>query len=155
MKLSRLETPATSTEVDFYHKVARAMPAPPMVRCYDAFYSTTQRAYHLLLEDVSATHRMAFDEYPMAPRVEDVERIIDALADLHAYWWDDSRLDGEIAELPDEKSIRDYVAHHEQGLPGIIDAMGDRLSERRKSILEDVFSYHPQVMMDRARVGRN
>jgi hypothetical protein len=46
-------------EVVFYTRIAAAMPAPLVVRCYDAVYAPEAKKFHLVLEDVSASHVQA------------------------------------------------------------------------------------------------
>ena len=46
-------------EVAFYTRIAAAMPAPLVVRCYDAGYAPEAKKFHLVLEDVSASHVQA------------------------------------------------------------------------------------------------
>jgi hypothetical protein len=43
-------------EVAFYTRIAATMPEPPVVRCYDAVYAPEAKKFHLVLEDVSASH---------------------------------------------------------------------------------------------------
>src|SRR5712691_4633011 len=59
-------------EVAFYTRTAAAMPAPLVVRCYDAVYAPEAKKFHLVLEDVSASHVQA-TVWPVPP-VESTDR---------------------------------------------------------------------------------
>ena len=44
------------SEVEFYNSLAHERPGPPFIKCFDAFFPTEARGYHLLLEDLSDTY---------------------------------------------------------------------------------------------------
>ena len=71
---------AGKQEVTFYTSIADKMPYPPTVCCFDAAYNPGTGAYHLLLEDVSETHRTIHPEEPASRR--DMEQVLEALAKL-------------------------------------------------------------------------
>ena len=52
-------------EVEFYNTVAKAVPDPPVARCYDAVYSSETGKFHLVLDDLSETHFQT--EWPLPP----------------------------------------------------------------------------------------
>jgi hypothetical protein len=122
-------------EVAFYTSIATAMPDPPAVTCYHAAHDPETGAYHLLLEDVSETHGVVVEPEAPATRA-DAERMIDALAWLHACWWNDPRLEA-AGGLSDAPLIRDEWAFD---LAGFVDYMGDRLSGQRSGIYERVLA---------------
>ena len=88
---------AGAREVALYNAVAlrpdRADRLPMIVPCFDAAYDETSGDSHLLLEDVSLTHRPALtrDEQltPGAnvPAQADIARAVTVLARWHACWW--------------------------------------------------------------------
>ncbi|MBV8398299.1 MAG: hypothetical protein JOZ17_06125 [Acetobacteraceae bacterium] len=53
-------------EVLFYDTVAPATLPGPLLRCFDAGQSPQTKAWHLLLEDVTDSHRIA-TEWPLPP----------------------------------------------------------------------------------------
>jgi thiamine kinase-like enzyme len=118
-------------EVDFYRAVTGIRDLP-IIRCYDAAFEDGR--FHILMEDLQATH----DPHPpsfLPPTIANAERIVDALAQFHAFWWDSERL-GEIGEIPSEESIKQAVAEDVALLSGFADFLGDRLSDERKKLLE-------------------
>jgi hypothetical protein len=86
LKIDGPNTLAGNHEVEFYRRFASATQASATVRCFDAVYDDVPRAYHLLLEDLSTTHYSIEREAP--PTQAEADRMIDALAALHATWWD-------------------------------------------------------------------
>jgi hypothetical protein len=86
-------------EVEFYNKVAAVISTRLVPRCFEAVWDPDTKAWHLLLEDLTNSHIIAIT-WPQPPTMEQCERILHALARLHAEWWDDPpswRLPREIA----------------------------------------------------------
>jgi len=89
---AREEPPA---EIVFYRSAAREMPDPPLPRCFDAAFARASGRWHLLLEDLSATHApasgvLSFDECALA---------VDSLAQIHAHWWEHPRLGTDVGRF--------------------------------------------------------
>jgi thiamine kinase-like enzyme len=135
---------AGKQEVTFYTSIAGSMPDPPAVPCYHAAYDSESGAYHLLLEDVSETHRTVHPEEPALRR--DMEHILDALARLHAYWWNHPRLGEEIGTLPTAEWIEQDFEKLGNAFAGFVDFLGDRLSEKRRDIYEQVLARFPDAL---------
>ena len=74
----------TGREYIFYRHVAPMMRAAFTIPCYDAGHEPESGATHILLKDVSETHAACRD--PLCGG--NCEAAIDALASLHAFWWD-------------------------------------------------------------------
>ena len=66
-------------------------------RCYLAVEDTLRRRNVLLLEDLSATAE--FRTVVDAVTVAEAEAVVDALAGLHARFWNTDRFDGDLWEL--------------------------------------------------------
>jgi hypothetical protein len=86
---------AGAEEVKFYQLAAALDPPPPaLVPCYAAAYDPASGESYLLLRDLSATHAPPITRDQQVSIVEavpaerDSERVIDTLAQHHAYWWD-------------------------------------------------------------------
>ena len=127
-------------EVEFYNRIAPAMPESPAPRCYDAAFAPEAGYSHLLFEDLSATHAAPEDELP--PSLADTERLVDALAAFHAHWWQHPRLQGDITEIAED--VPGYVAGvARDGFPGFADALGDRLSAERRRLYEGILAAWP------------
>ena len=129
-------------EVLFYDTVAPATPAGPLLRCFDAGQSPQTKAWHLLLEDVTDSHRIA-TEWPLPPTEPQCRAIAGVLARFHAAWWDATQPGVPVGAEPDMAMVRDLY----QRLPGfwanLSDRLGDRLSADRRRIYERFFAAPP------------
>jgi thiamine kinase-like enzyme len=133
-------------EVEFYTRVAAAMPPQLVPRCFEAVWDP--EAWHLLLEDLSLSHDIAA-EWPLPPSVEQCERILDTIARLHAAWWDNPRLGASIEIRPDAESVNQHVQWLAAQFKVFADRLGDRLSSDRRAFYEQFLDVAP-----RASVGR-
>jgi thiamine kinase-like enzyme len=111
------------------------------------------------LEDLSDTH-FARPPSQLPPLKLHSEQIVDALARIHAYWWDDPRLGKEIGELPTKALIKSDLAlafrpWAEQALPSFVEFLGDRLSEERRGIYEIALRSLPGILLRRLTTGRH
>lgn len=107
-------------EVAFYRDVAAAMPPGIVPRCFEACRDEETKAWHLLLEDLTDTHRIA-TEWPLPPTAEACKSIVRALACLHAAWWDDPRLGNSVGKWLDADA-----ADRDQKVAGQIAALIDK-----------------------------
>ncbi|HEY0324122.1 MAG TPA: oxidoreductase family protein [Pyrinomonadaceae bacterium] len=127
-----------SKEVEFYSTIAREMPDPPFIHCYDAVYSSELGKSHLLLDDLSETHFQP--ESPLPPSNVYCELAMDCMAQLHAYWWEHPGLGKEIGKLFDESELNAFVCEVEKNIISFIDFLGDRLSAKRRKIYDRLLS---------------
>jgi hypothetical protein len=120
-------------EVAFYRQIAATMPARVTPRCFDAQWDAENHGWHLLLEDLTDTHRIATN-WPIPPTVTDSERIIVTWARFHAAWWDDPRIGTSIGtwQDPENSQLAAFAAEFER----FADRMGDRLAPDRRKIYE-------------------
>ena len=79
--------PTEGREVQFYNAVAPATPTGLLLRCFDAEHSPHANSWHLLLEDVTDSHRVA-TQWPLPPTEQQCRMIVGVLARFHAAWWD-------------------------------------------------------------------
>jgi len=119
-------------EVDFYRRVVPAMEHPPVVRCFDAAYSSETQRSHLLLEDLSDSHAEVGSRPP--PARETCEQIMDCLAGFHAGWWELPRLGTDIGEPPGPPD----VAAMAETLAGFLSFLDDQLPVDKRRIYQRV-----------------
>jgi hypothetical protein len=92
-------------EVAFYQFVtAKQADLPMLVDCYDAAYTPADGASHLLLADHSATHFTPVTKAQVLagetmPAQAHLEPMVDAIARLHAYWWEHPQLGTGFARI--------------------------------------------------------
>jgi hypothetical protein len=126
-------------EVSFYTTVAAQMTDPPTVRCYEAVFDAETERFHLLLEDLSASH-WSHPASVLPPTQPMAEGIIVALAQLHAAWWGHPHLGQHIGTRPDETSLAAELALAQQHYPAFADFLGDRLSATRRAWFEKLLA---------------
>lgn len=137
-----------SSEVDYYLQDYVDVPDAPLLRCYDGRYSAAIHRYHLLLEDVSATHTIACGqpstlEYGLA--------LAEAFAILHGRWWGAAGLAEANARLHDADHIRRWVTIAEPGAKYIISQLAGELKPHWPAAIRDIFARHPQAMINRSQ----
>jgi hypothetical protein len=96
---------AAEREVAFYRLLAPdAATLPMVVPCYHAAYDEQCRQSDLLLLDVSPTHAPPVTRDDLlagrgVPPAAQLEAVVDALADFHAYWWEHPMLGQGVFEV--------------------------------------------------------
>jgi len=130
LKLPRADRPAALTaalgerEVAFYTRVAPAV-AVPVPRCLAAA-ETEGGKWHVLLEDLSATHGQP--EWPVPPPLEDCRRAVDALAALHAAWWGHPGLEGDLGQPVSPAEAAAGIAATTALVERFLASLGDRFT---------------------------
>ncbi len=125
-----------TSEVDYYRRLFTSLTDAPLVRCHHAAADATH--YHLLLDDLSQTHRNLDD----VVITEDYgHALVDAVGRLHAHRWPQS------PPRPDdvEHGLKDARA----GLPVMLEAMTGGFTEADRDVVRRVFETQPAVMQAR------
>jgi thiamine kinase-like enzyme len=118
-------------EVAFYTRLAPNVPSRIVPRCYDGHFDDESQAWHLLLEDLTDSHKVAAD-WPLPPSRDQAMAIVTALARWHASWWDHPGLGetvGSWMSIDDTVGLMETFAGH---YDRFADLLGDRLSEERR-----------------------
>jgi hypothetical protein len=127
-------------EVTFHTEVAAAMDEPPVVRCHWAVYSQETGATLLLFDDVSSTHLSVGPT--QAPALWQAESAMDALAQLHALWWDHPGL-GKIGSLPSRDSVAEDVANARSHWRPFYPLIKERLTASQSGLYAAVLEQMP------------
>lgn len=147
LKLSRPERwPLTASEVEYYTQIVAQTPHKIAPLCYSAEFDSEKGAYHILLEDVSATHISLSMAFP--PISDHALQMGNALARLHAHWWERSDLNA-VSDLPTETVIMRYVDKCMAGLAPMFDFMGDRITLQQRHLIENLVEQLPRWMIAR------
>lgn len=140
------EEPFDDSEVTFYTRDYVDVPDAPLLRCYDAAWSPELMRYHILLDDVSATHVEARGQ---EPTLEYGLALAEALATLHARWWGAAGLAAASAPIHDVDHIRRFVAIAQPGVEHILARLDESLQPHWPALLHELFDRHPQAMIRR------
>ena len=124
------------SEVDFYRRDYVAAADAPIPRCFDAAYAEQPRRYHLLLEDLSASHANADG---VVPDESFGRALAESLAALHSHRWGEDRLRELGQSLPGSGEISTYVEHVRAGLDPMLALVGHRLAPRTAPRLRALF----------------
>ena len=127
-------------EVAFYRDVAPSTPAGLLLHCFDSHAEAEAGTWHLLLEDLTETHRIA-TAWPLPPAFEQSAAIIGAQARFHASWWNDDRLGVSVGTLG-EASL-DAMARQ---FDGFALAFGDRLPAERRELHRRLLRSAPRLL---------
>lgn len=139
------------SEVDYYRRDYVGAADVPIVRSYDARYDSQQRAYHLLLDDLSASHTNTWQS-TVTPEL--VAAIARAVAALHAHRWDAAAIHEIGAHLPGKPELDGYFDHIRRGLEPLLAIGGDDVKPEWRPLLHEIFEHHPNLMLARTRQPR-
>jgi hypothetical protein len=128
-------------EVEFYTRIAPMLPAGVVPRCFGAHWAPDTGAWHLLLEDLTDTHRLA-TQWPLPPTRGQCETILTAHARLHAAWWDDPRLGVSVGTW---LAIDEYQQRVERDYAALADRLGDDLPPERCDLFRRFLDAMPRL----------
>ena len=137
---SPLSTPALSesnAELWFYRDLAPSLGTPPAARCL-ATIADESDSETIVLEDLRATHD--HPPWPLPPSRMQCELALDALARLHARWWEAPTLGHSLGKPHTPESLKSMVQGISAHLPAFIDDVGDAFTAEARDVLERVFS---------------
>ncbi|HET6196829.1 MAG TPA: phosphotransferase [Acetobacteraceae bacterium] len=130
-------------EVEFYARVAAAMPPGLVPRCFAAHHDASRGDWHLLLEDLTETHVIG-TSWPLPPSAEQCCRIVDAWARFHAAWWDDPRLGCSIGTQLDAARFAPVLHDFAARFARFADRFGDALPGEHRTLYERFIAAWPQ-----------
>jgi thiamine kinase-like enzyme len=131
-------------EVFGYRALREFMPGAPIPRCFESFINAETGHSRLLLEDLSETHFRADGKRPVSRR--QWETCAEALADLHAFWWESESLGaatGGIGEVMDEAAVREAERLNRDSLPKFFAEMSGELSAEQQKMYTEVMEILP------------
>lgn len=125
-------------EVQFYRDVAPILATPPLVRCLAAIENSDEMTETIVLEDLRSTHDQR--PWPMPPTRNQSETAIDALAYVHAHYWEAPGLGSTIGQHNTEHSLTSMLQGVIEQLGPFFDEFGDSLTADARKLYERVFS---------------
>jgi hypothetical protein len=138
------------SEVTYYMRDYVDVADAPLLRCYDAAYSQAEQCYHLLLQDVTATHVVGWKK---GPSLGYVQALADGLAAMHAHWWGSARLAQAQMPVHDAAHIRRFVQIAEAGVAHILQRFSAELEAHWPQLIQTIYARHPQAIVQRAAAG--
>ncbi len=150
-------------EANYYNFVAKMMNDMPIPICYDAAYSEETGLSHIILENISDTHREVSDwGWPLSPSKQYCEKAIDCIAELHAFWWDHSKLkdltkytsvfyNWTMASFNEKEILSWFKMVQNKYLKQFLEFLEDKISDKRIELIKTVFSLYPQLAYERIK----
>jgi len=132
------------SEVKYYAQDYAQLPDAPIPACYDAQFSNQTNSYHILMEDVSATH-----EKDTKPSLEYGKSVARALAKLHAYGWGAEKIKALGGTVQDTSTLGKYLNHTSQGLQPLLNEIQNNRSQ--EEIVKTIFAKLPEKMQARMK----
>ena len=155
------------SEVDYYTRDYAGCDDAPLVPFYDACYSRGLGAYHILMADLTQTHRTLWHvsseeelalvkagEWHVTPALEYGLTLARGLATLHAYRWGPVRWAGTAAVMPSQATLARYIDHVSMGLEPMLDDVRGDVPPAWEPTLRAIFRTHPRLMLERTRDPR-
>lgn len=131
-------------EVEFYAKLATQTPQGLLPRCFDATSSPDGRVWHLLLEDLTDTHRVV-TPWPLPPSQQAATRIIEARARFHAAWWDHPGLGETAGKWSQPQDLDRLLERFRSVFAKFVDSTGDLVTPERRKLHERMIERAPQL----------
>jgi hypothetical protein len=138
----------SDSEVKFYTRDYVNVPTAPLLRCYSGVYSAENHRYHLLFDDVSATHVEAAEK---EPTLEYGMALAEGLATLHAHWWGEARLAKADTPMHDADFIQRFVDIAEPGVGHILGRHSADLKPHWPDLLHELYARHSRAMISRTQ----
>lgn len=136
-------TSAGAREVAMYQFLAAHADGLPVIPCYDAVYDANQRRYHLLLADLTDTHDQPAWHLDIGETY--VQRTVDCLAQLHAYWWGRTEHCQPIAALATADQVAADVQALQKALPGFLAALEAECSAEETRLFTRLVAAAPRL----------
>jgi hypothetical protein len=126
---------ANRHEIKFYRDVPSALSARVVPLCFEAVDATESSAWHLLLEDLTDSHFFA-TEWPLPPTLGQCERMVQALARIHAAWWDHPRLGVSVGSWSDAATFDQNLQGFAKRLALFRDRFPEIMPPERRELYE-------------------
>lgn len=131
------------SEADFYQNVAPRLGSPPLIKCLDAVYSPAGGTSHVLLEDLSPTHKQPLD--PRPPSFVMSSRAVSTLATVHARFWNNPLLGNGVGTVFDNAWLRQFLHDLEKNVTHFLGFASDELSTVQRKTYERMLAVAPQI----------
>ena len=143
-------------EIAFYQMTLDAqVDDAVLVACFSAAFDARTGASHLLLLDVSATHRAPVERSALlglrgVPSPTHLRGVTEALAHFHAAWWEHPLLDERPATRLTERYRNETTYHawwdkHRRDYEAFTKAHGQTLSDEVRGIYETALEHYPKL----------
>jgi hypothetical protein len=134
------------SEVRYYTEDYVDVPNAPLLKNYGGAYSPTLNRYHLLLEDVSATHVEASSK---PKTLSSGLALAEGLAVLHARWWGEKGLAEAGVAMHTPEFIQQFVDIAQPGVANVFAQVADNVPPHWHDLTLELFAKHPTALKKR------
>ncbi len=132
-------------EVKFYQTIKKKDFQLSVPNCHLAEFDDQTGQSILVLDDYSDSHKL-LTEWPIPPKIEDCKKVISALAELHAKFWNHPKLGVDFGSLPDKNEMESNTVEAIDCLNEFIAFLGDRIDQKTIEIYKKaIYNYYPLV----------
>lgn len=125
-----------------------------IVAGYDAYYDVGEDRSHILIEGMTSRFKKHFE--PIPPTKRHITQVADALAKIHAYWWEDDRLGDTVGLAITEDRLNKKMESQRETYEQFLTEGKIVLQPRQRQILDRVVGNLPskrkQRLLDRERI---
>ena len=145
---------AGAREVRFYQRIKALGDHPPLTpRCYAANHDPATGQSYLLLDDLSSTHAAPVTREEQIGLANSVpsptaqEAVVDALAALHAYWWEHPLLESSEFDAGywrrDKERLGEFLTRRKSAWHKVLAQYGEALPDHLRATYESLFHHFP------------
>ena len=144
-------------EIQFYTEIVPEMRKAfnwnelPFIRPYDVAYSKDTDRSHYLFEDISEEFQ-TIDSPP--PTIEYCQKVMDAFALTHAFWWEHPKLIQNYYEPYSLNTLDSFINSAQAKLQDFIEFRGPALSSKHAGCLQAIVSIWPAKRVERLISGK-
>lgn len=122
-------------EVEFYQVMESQSHAVAIPTIYSAEIDDSDQS-HILMQDLSETHFQK--PLPLPPSNRHCEQIVEALAKLHAHWWNSPKLGSSFGQRYTAEAAEAARKRLYDTFPKFVDHLGDALLPAQRSMYDKI-----------------
>jgi hypothetical protein len=134
---------AARSEVDFYTTAAPQIGSPPLIRVYDAAFSSVSGESHLLMEDLTDTHSQP--EQNTAPSSKKSRLAVEALAKAHARWSSSPQLGNGVGTVFGNDWLSQFIANLNKSVGEFIGSSAVALTAKQRIAYRVMLKAAPKI----------
>lgn len=159
LKVSHIGHPLADREVTFYGRLlpelaqAYGVAELALSPCYDSHYDIGADQSHVLLAGLPDSFKGPVEAIP--PSRRHFSQLADALARIHARFWEDERLGYTLSIAPSEAQLDAQLAQEREGYERLLADRLVRLNSAQQAALDRMIGMMPAEFRERRLAGQH